>query len=264
MAEQIRTIRVNATPQERAKNQEMARRQELRMDYLVPIYVTWTSNVPSTEAQAATQGVRDTLAASGQKRDLVIFGSQAYAANPTTPFSSPDWYTQQALQTQNLRSDVGFGPQIDVNEIMRLFYQEPYQENPHWEVFITNHDLNSKDQNGRYINFVFGSTQPTFPASVQSITRLMRETQPGNMRNEMIRRLLRHEVGHMFWLPSRDRNTEQNLGKHCTNDVCTMKQGLSIPAWTHLTQEENRRGIQFCGDCSADFARLQPRYKPLP
>lgn len=263
MTEGFRTVPVNITPEQREIKQELARRHELRMNYLVPIYVTWTSNVPPTEAQAATQGVRDALTASGQRRDLVILGSQSYDANPAKPFSSPDWYTQEAIKTQPLKRNAGHGQQVDVSEVMKLFHQEPYQEKPHWEIFIINHDLNSKDENLKYMNFVFGATQPTFPASVQSITRIIAEVRPGNLRNEMIRRLLRHEVGHMFWLPSRNHNIEQSLGKHCTN-VCTMKQGLSIPEWANLTQEENRRGIKFCDDCMTDLARLRTHYKPLP
>lgn len=243
------------------RNQELERRAEWRRDYLVPIYFMNTSEVPPAEAQAALLGVRDALAASGQQRQLANFGSQQFGHGA---YSSPDWYVEEAERRQTLRRDVGFGQQVDVEEVGRLFAQEPFQEKPHWEVFVVNRDLNTRGSDGKYINFVFGSTDMLFPSSVQSIRRLMAAVPAGDLRSAMVRRLLRHEVGHMFGLPSINRpNTKQLLGTHCTN-VCTMRQGMSTQEWAAETVEESRKGVHFCGDCRADLARSRPRYKPLP
>jgi len=260
MSERIRIS--PPSPEQATRNLELTRRQEWRQNFLVPIYVMWTSNVPEAEAQAAKQGVIDTVKASGQKREIIVFGSNPFN-HSNQPFSSPDWYIDETIKRQALRRDAGFGPQVDVSEVTRLFYEEPYQEQPHWEVFIVNHDLNGK-QDGKYINFVFGSTSPIFPASIQSVTRLIGSVRPNDLKLAMVRRLLRHEVGHMFWLPSRSHNVEENLGRHCTSQICTMKQGITIDAWAKQTSQEENSGIYFCNDCLADFARLQPRYKPLP
>lgn len=255
MAPEIRIITVRPDP-------EGHRRWNLRSNYLVPIYVMWTSDVPQGEALAGLQGVYDTVQASGQRRDVVVLGLQRFG---TGDYSSPDWYIEQAYcVNQRLRRDAGFGPQIDVSQVMQLFYKEPWQVNPHWEVFIVNHDLNDTDRNGNYLNFVFGSTNPEFAASVQSITRLMASVPNEPLRLAMIRRLLRHEVGHMFGLPNRRYNVEQSLGAHCASNVCTMRQGLSIEEWATLTQAEERNRVHFCNDCTADLGRVRDRFRPLP
>lgn len=61
----------------------------------------------------------------------------------------------------------------------------------------------------------------------------------------MIQRLLRHEVGHMFGLPNRRYNIDQSLGAHCTSNVCTMRQGLSIEEWANLTVSAEGQGTHF-------------------
>lgn len=262
MENRIRTV--PSTPEQIAHNLEMARRQEWRDKYLVPIYVMWTSNVPDDLSQAAVLGANDTLCASGQQREVLIFGSNPFVPADTA-FASPDWYIQEAQRRQYLKRDVGFGPQIATEEVIRLFVEEPYQQSPHWEVFIVNHDLNARaGSNGEYINFVFGSTDSQFPASVQSVTRPMAEVRNQELKRAMIRRLLRHEVGHMFGLPARTTNVEGKLGGHCTSPICTMKQGMSIPEWAKRTQDEVSTNIQFCNDCLADLTRIRPRFQPLP
>lgn len=253
--------RFTIQPVDDERNTELQRRAELRRNYLVPIYFMHTSDVPQREARAASLGVADALVASGQERQIVNFGSQAFGHGE---YSSPDWYVAEAYRRQPLRRNAGYGPQIDVHEVGRLFANEPFQEQPHWEVFVVNQDLNGRGRDGNYINFVFGSTDTMFPSSVQSITRLMAEVPEGDLRDAMIRRLLRHEVGHMFGLPTTGRpNTEEKLGTHCTNP-CTMRQGMSIPEWANLTVQEHNSGIHFCSDCRHDLAEARGRYRPLP
>lgn len=240
-------------------NPEFRRRAELRWNALVPIYFMVTPDVPRPEANAALQGVRDVMVASGQDRTLVNFGSRSFGNGP---YQSPNWYINEAFRRQGLRRDAGHGMQIDVGEIVPLFGEEPWQENPHWEVFVVGKDLNSRGFDGNYINFVFGTTYPDFAASVQSVRRIIDGVPAGPLRQEMIRRLLRHEVGHMFWLPSRSERTTQSLGKHCTN-ICTMRQGLSLEEWRDQLHEETRHNVMFCNDCMGDLRRIKPHYRPL-
>lgn len=261
MAERPSIRIVPPTPEQEKRNREMSGRYELRRSYLVPIYFMHTRNVPLAEARAALQGVTDALQASGQNRQIVNLGSQSFGQGA---YSNPEWYVEETLRTQQLRRDAGYGQQLDVSGVIGHFGREPWQEHPHWEVFVVNHDLNDRGINGQWINYVFGATNTEFPASVQSITRLMAEIPAGNLREAMVRRLLRHEVGHMFGLPHYSRrNIAEKLGLHCTN-VCTMKQGMSIPEWSRLTIQESRQNIQFCGDCQYDLAQTRDRYKPLP
>ncbi len=255
----IRSVPLILTPEQERDKREMARRQELRSNYLVPIYFMHTRDVPPQAAQAALLGVQDALNASGQNRQIVNFGSQAFGQGA---YSSPEWYIEETLRKQGLKKDAGYGQQISASNIMNLFYQEPWQEKPHWEVFVVNRDLTDWEGNG-WLNFVFGSTDTIFPASVQSITRLMAEIPAEDLRNATIRRLLRHEAGHVFGLPHSNRpNTEEKLGLHCKN-VCTMRQGISIPEWQKLSIEESKKGVHFCADCKKDLAQVHNRYKPL-
>lgn len=248
------------TPIETSEGKELARRAEYRRDYLVPIYFMRTSDVPPAEARAALAGVVDALRASGQEREIVNFGASQFGEGK---YSSPNWYLEEAFRRQPLRKDEGYGPQIDVEQVGRLFAEEPHQQKPHWEVMVTGLDLTASYK-GEYLNFVFGATDPNFPSSVQSINRFREEIPHDGLRYETIRRVLRHEAGHMFGLPSTNRpNIEENLGLHCTN-ICTMKQGQSVREWALLTIDEVQNKVHFCGDCKADLAARKPHFKPLP
>lgn len=235
---------------------ERARRAQWRSKYLVPLCVMWSSDVPLTEARAALQGVVDALNASGQRRELVVFGSRQWSEGA---FSSADWYVQEARGRQRVLRDMGHGPQINVNDFINLFYEEPWQVTPHWEVAVVNTDLCDDGT-----EFVFGVTQPNFASSVQSVRRMIDGIPSGKLRTEVVRRLLRHEAGHMFGLPGWNRrNTEEKLGTHCTN-ICTMRQGMSLPEWISLTQEEIRNQVHFCTDCHNALARFRDRFRPVP
>lgn len=235
---------------------EKNRQQEMRSSFLVPVYVIWTSNVPPQEAQVALQGVRDAVRASGQDREVVSFGSKPWSAGD---FGSADWYLQEANRRHPKEIRNGpYGPQLWTWNFMRLFHKEPWQVTPHWEVAIVNQDLYAAGT-----NFVFGETDVSFPASLNSLRRFVEEIPDVPLRLAVVRRLLRHEVGHMLGLPGRNYRVEEKLGPHCTN-VCTMRQGMSLPEWAKLTREEERQGTHFCRDCMNDFAMLRLKYKPLP
>ena len=237
---------------------ERVRRQEVRSGFLAPIYVMWTPGVPQYAAQAAAAGVVDTLRASGQAREVVTFGASTFSQGD---YSSAQWYVDEAYRRQELRRDVGHGLQLDAGQFAGLFNDEPWQENPHWEVLIVNKDLNC-EVDGRFINFVFGVTRPDFPYSVQSVRRILSGVDNLYLQAELIRRVLRHEVEHMFGLPDRTENTTENLGTHCTN-VCTMRQGVSVGQWGRQWAEETNMGLQFCGDCLTDLEKSRDYLRPL-
>ncbi len=256
MGPEIRTLPL--TYEQEAARSETLRRIETRQGYLVPISVMWGTDVPPLEAEAALEGVKDVLEASGQDRQLMVYGSDTFAIGD---YSSATWYISEAFRNQGLRRDAGYGPQLVTSEMFRLLANEPWQENPHWEVFVVNQDLNTRI-NGQYINFVFGETQPDFAASVQSVARIRAEIPNPRLRTAMVRRLLRHEVGHMFGLVNRDFNREFQLGEHCTN-VCSMRQGMSMEVWARQLAEEEQAGIHFCQDCQNDLIGYKEAYKPL-
>ena len=240
-------------------SQELQRRRELRDNYLVPIFITWTSDVPVNEGNAALQGVVDAVEASGQRRDVVVTGSVPLE-DPAKPYSSPDWYVQEAFKRQRVTRSEGFGPQVDVAEFLYLFEHEPYQENPHWEVFIVNNDLAIRDEVNHF-PFVLGTTSTGLHASVESVSRLLKVYPESDLRYAVFRRVVRHEMGHMFGIPSRQLNV---IGMHCANE-CTMSgppsNFLDLAA---ISLKDERDQDFFCQDCKNDFALLQPKYKPLP
>lgn len=250
------------TPGQIAWDNEMARRRELRDNYLVPVYVMWTSDVPEEEGRAGLEGVKDVLTASGQNRELSNLGSTRWWG---TEYSSADWYIEEAVRRGALiRNPNHGGLQVVAQRLAQLFDSEPWQVIPHREVMIVNRDLTTGDSGENYVFGVTAWTNEFTPYSIQSVTRLEREITDKETRLRVIRRLLRHEVGHMFGLPSFGRkNTEMKLGRHCTN-VCTMRQGMSSDEWITQLRQEERAGVQFCGDCMSDLARSRDRFKPLP
>lgn len=237
--------------------EEYSRRSEIRSNYLVPLYVMWSSNVPQDAASAGTQGVVDAMSATGQNRGIAVLGSETFLPGD---FSNADWYIQKAYDRQELRRNAGHGPQLDIGQFGRLFTEEPWQVEPHWEVLIVNNDLNSR-VDGNFINYVFGSTDRSFPYSVQSVRRIIDGERDLPLRNAMIRNLLRHEVGHMFGLVGRSGAVE-SLGSHCPN-VCSLKQTLDLGALRDNTITLERKGVMFCNDCLTELARSRDYSRPL-
>lgn len=228
----------------------------MRRGYLVPLNVMWSSDVPPAEARAALEGIVDAVQASGQQRTVAVYGAHRWSDGG---YSSADWYVEEAKRRQSVIRNLGYGPQVHTGHLFEQFHEEPWQASPHWEVAIVNADLYDNRT-----NFVYGATKPDFAASIQSIRRLREVVQDDVLRAHMVRRLLRHEVGHMFGLPGDGRpNTAYKLGTHCTN-ICTMRQGMNMQEWVQLTLEEVAAGVQFCGDCMDSFARVRGHYKPLP
>ncbi len=101
---------------------ELQRREELRRNALVPIYMMWTSDIPNHASQAAVEGVTQAMAASGQNRDLVILGTTQWSEGE---YSSADWYLRQTLATETTFRDQGHGRQVNVSNLGSLFYKEP-------------------------------------------------------------------------------------------------------------------------------------------
>jgi predicted Zn-dependent protease len=261
-----RPSRLNIRRIEPAGENAEPSRFELKNDFLVPLHFSCTSNLTGSERNAALLGIRDALVASGQDRRIVVTNPAVLEQNPHL---TADAHIQAALRRQPIDRDLGFGKQVDLQGVLNALHQTETQRPPQWNIMVVDHDLTAPVGNGEYLNFAFGVTVPTEHVSVQSVTRLMEAIPPGELRDAAIRRVLRHETGHLFGLPSYRResnprgNVEENLGLHCTNP-CTMRQGLSVPAWVNLTVQEHNAGIHFCSDCQNDLARVRDTYKPLP
>ena len=76
----------------------------------------------------------------------------------------------------------------------------------------------------------------------------------------LARQVLRHEFGHLFGAPSKGRsNTVEELGLHCTTDLCTMQQKLSVAeAKKSALQIEKAGSFPYCPQCTEDIQRYRP------
>ena len=69
-----------------------------------------------------------------------------------------------------------------------------------------------------------------------------------------IRRTLKHELGHIYGCPANIRrsNTVENMGTHCTNPGCVMRQVSSVSSLIYAAKNENPYNC-FCPQCSKDI-----------
>jgi len=125
---------------------------------------------------------------------------------------------------------------------------EPHrvESGDHYDVFAVREDMYSGNT-----NFVIGLAQRGIGTTLS--TYRFRELRRRD-RYECIKTETIHELGHAFGLiPSgRTSNVEKSLGKHCTN-VCTMRQGLTVPNdWLEISRDRLSVGA-LCGQCQEDL-----------
>ena len=71
---------------------------------------------------------------------------------------------------------------------------------------------------------------------------------------ETLAHVATHELGHMFGAASAGRrNTEENLGSHCTN-FCVMEQELTIPDMVKQARLLAGRSDKFCYQCKRELS----------
>lgn len=233
--------------------------QLLRRDFLVPVNLMFTHDVPDLARAAALQGVRDAFIAAGaQDRELFVFDGDHAA---TDPHGSADWYVQKTEELQlqlcpPVERDLGWGPQVFTGLSACLLMRDPFQfERPHWDVLVVNRDL----WDGHTADFEFGVTNSEFPYSIQSVTRFLRDIDDSEVQAAAVRRALRHEVGHMLGLSTaRGYDLEERLDAHCSCSGCSMRQGASVEEWSAQALEEDSivaggNGSYFCDACMGDL-----------
>lgn len=208
-----------------------------------PIFVSWTTGISQAEGMAAVDGVRDVLRAASVDWEVRVLGASIWK---TGDYGCADWYQQKAMFVPPRNR--GYGPQAFGNQICIDMLTEPWQQRePHYDLMIVHRDLSSGESSN---NFVFGLTQPG-ACSVQSVARLRDEIADPTLMLAVLRRVSRHEVGHIFHAATGTNHTENtalSLGRHCTN-LCCMRQGLSTAEWVEQLRQEHTAGIKFCANC---------------
>lgn len=203
----------------------------------LPIHICWDSDLTGIEAEAVIEGINEIALVA--KRQVRVFGSNSWFNGD---YYSANWYVNNSRRR---------GSQVNAADMLNLLHLEPWQEQPHIDLLVTSKDLYSSNHN---LNYVFGMAYPEWNVAVQSIFRFRQAGLRGNELKLNIRRVVRHEVGHLLGMAAESRvNTVESCGSHCANPVCTMRQGLSVAAWQILTKMENKAGILFCPDCLSDL-----------
>lgn len=209
------------------------------------IFISWTRKVFEEEGQAMVAGIQDILAIAGEKREIIIFGSNTWYQGD---WGCADWYQDQARKTRK------FGTvtvqQIGNNTLLHLLYSEPRQAHkPHTNVMLIDEDL--FDDYRPESTFLYGAA--VMGHYVQSVYQFRNNLLGDQEKLSLIRRLARHEFGHTYGLPSVGRqNTIDRLGIHCSN-ICSMRQGVSISEWLEQFSQEEYYGVQLCNDCIKDL-----------
>jgi predicted Zn-dependent protease len=99
-------------------------------------------------------------------------------------------------------------------------------------------------------NFVFGSSDKDLPVILSTFRfKGLSEKE----RCQCLKTVAMHELGHVFGLPSVGRNKNvENLGEHCTNSRCIMRQGLNVPDLLNITTDRLKHGA-LCSNCTNDL-----------
>lgn len=214
------------------------------------IFISWDNDITESEADAIICGVNQ-MSVICRERKFVVYGANSWSSGS---YSSGQWYVDHAQRTVT--------GQVDGDSLVDLLQSEPWQvTEPHIDVFFTSEDLTARDR-GRYLNYCFGLADVVAGISVQSVARFRHLSV--HERKLCIERVFRHEIGHLLGMASSGRaNTEENLGSHCLNLGCTMRQGLNINQWLRHSLEENRYCSKFCPQCLTELHRNEAREKAL-
>lgn len=216
---------------------------------MLPVYVTFDSGIDALEERAILDGIAATMCFSHMRRELRVFGAMPWSEGD---YSSADWYVKHTRKIYQCKID---GVQLDADHLLDLLSHEPWQESePHIDVMFVSQDLTARNGDG-WLNFVFGIANGR--VTVQSVARYREIANLGD-RMAAIKMVAQHELGHVFGMAGNKNrsNTEDNLGMHCTNPGCVMRQGLSVPEWVRHARESYRSGIIYCPQCLADAAKV--------
>lgn len=211
----------------------------------LPINVMFDSGVDRFEEKAIIEGLVGAVFYF-PSLSLRLYGSKVWAKGD---YGCADWYIGMA------RKMLRHGHmQYDAGSLLELLRNEPWQSEPHIDVFFTSKDL-TMEYGGEYLNFCFGVASGR--ATIQSVARF--RGLPDADRKLAIEAVVRHELGHIFGLAAdlRRPHTVDNLGAHCTNPGCIMRQALTVDEWVRNARESARMGMIYCPECMKDAKKIR-------
>ena len=205
-----------------------------------PVYIMHQDGILDREKQAVIDGIKELLKIAKVDltiSDLAVWKERNYK-NPDgslKPYCSIDWYMEEGKKASKKPS------RLNAEGILPHL-RKWSKEKGCYTVFILQEDIYEPRA-----EFVIGYSN--YPTAIISVFRFRKLEE--NQKYECIKTLAMHEVGHMFGLPSdkRKENVEENLGGHCTNNKCVMRQGLVVPHdWIKMTHDRIEYG-PLCNQC---------------
>lgn len=215
------------------------------------VNVCWSSKLSDFEVQAI-RGACNQVCELFPELTFTIYGSNPWSEGE---YSSADWYVDQAKEYVTrwitASGEIIERRQLDADSIVDRLEEEPWQQSdPHIDIMMVSEDLMAFDQ-GYPLAFVFGLADGR--VTVQSVARY-RGLHPHD-RYLAIQAVVWHELGHILGMAGDlgRSHTEYNLGPHCTNYCCVMRQGLSVEEWVQHARQTTSR--IYCPQCLADARR---------
>ncbi len=227
---------------------------------MLPVYVWYDSKVEKEEVEVAVDSIKR----------VIKEGVDISKYLPLKVIGATDLYLEKARKRRG-----SYGIQYDVTHIFNLCKEDPYREKPRIEFGILSKDLYSGD-----LNFVYGETHP-FANWGEVLGGIVVSTfRPklwfGDQFLLAFRKTCIHELGHLFWVPTRRENVEYSLGVHCIRGDCVMGQSnverkilweesgkiekRFIDALEIAKRVENRvkkTGTPFCQDCLKELCEAK-------
>lgn len=229
---------------------------------MLPINILYDPEVEQVEEMAITDGVRELL--------RLIPGRRAWNARclnwrVDNTMSATRYIRQAELVVRPYRT-----LQLDVNDLLASMAEGlNSRTDPSIDILITSYDLTA-EWNGEYLDFVYGAIQGRLIA--QSVARY--RSLSAMDRYLVIKLMVQHELGHILGMadnclrlsaseynPSKaiERSNEvpeYNLGPHCTNIGCVMRDATMIDDWVKYAHESYHMGTAYCPQCLAEAQAL--------
>ncbi|MGC9309360.1 MAG: hypothetical protein ACP5D2_01550 [Candidatus Nanoarchaeia archaeon] len=212
-----------------------------------PIYLMHQKSLLDLEKKAVIEGIYDIRRLIYRLTDVNIeFRDLGYwkKKDISKPYQSVDWYTNLGKQESTRKT------QLNADIMLDALAREPSKDifqggTDHYDILVLTEDIYGGDN-----RFVIGGASRLIGAIISTYRFRHLDYK---IRRECIKTETIHELGHVFGLPSAQRdNTKESLGKHCTN-TCVMRQGLKVPDdWIEMTRDRINYGL-FCGDCQEDL-----------
>jgi hypothetical protein len=220
------------------------------------ISLLWTENVDELEIRfglAAVQEIAGDLQLAsfykglhGAAPTVNVFGNWSIPAMPEgAPYQSLQWYIDQSY-------DWGHGSIIG-SKLLDIVLNEPWQRsNAHYDLLLVGQKL--LPTHAHAANEQSLALSVPGRATVIS-TAPLRQIGDNRMRLYTIRRVVGHQLGHLFGIPSATRHdivTNAEGERHC-QQVCAMREANDLDELVDLSAEEVKAKVLLCPECWQDL-----------